>query len=68
MNETLDMIQHISNERQMLYNLAGKQHLTSAQSQRLDEINAKLPVLWDAYRRELAGSYQQYTRQARRAA
>lgn len=67
MNETLGTIQHISNERQMLYRLAGKQHLTPEQSQRLDEINAKLPVLWDAYRRELVGSYR-YTREERRAA
>lgn len=67
MNETLDTIQRISNERQMLYRLAGKQHLTPEQSQRLDEINAKLPLLWDAHRREIASNYR-YTREQLRAA
>lgn len=54
----LDTIQHLANERHMLYRLAGKQHLTPAQKQRLDEITAQLPVLWDLHRREVAGTHR----------
>jgi hypothetical protein len=58
MNDTFDLIQNLSTERQNLYFLAGKQHLTAEQLQRLDEITGKLPTLWDAYRREYASQYR----------
>jgi hypothetical protein len=56
MDETLELIQNLSNERQMLYRLAGKQHLDANQQIRLGELNFQLPVLWDRHRRELAAS------------
>jgi hypothetical protein len=34
--------------------LAGNEYLSPEQHQRLDEINGRLPELWDQYRRELA--------------
>ena len=52
MNETFDRINQLSDERLNLYRLAGKQHLTAAQHERLTEITNQLPVLWDQYRRE----------------
>ena len=61
MDETLELIQTLSNERHMLYRLAGRQHLDSQQKIRLGELNFQLPVLWDRYRRELAAS-RSYTR------
>ncbi len=54
MNDTFSQILKLSDERQQLYFLAGKQQLTVEQHQRLDALNGKLPVLWDIYRRELA--------------
>ncbi len=54
MDDTFSLILKLSDERQQLYFLAGKQSLTDAQHQRLDELNGKLPVLWDTHRRELA--------------
>lgn len=56
MYEVLDQIQSLANERAFLYRLAGKQHLTPAQHQRLDELNGRLPTLWDAHRREVVAS------------
>jgi hypothetical protein len=56
MSETFALILKLSDERQNLYFLAGKQHLTPGEHNRLDELNGRLPVLWDAYRREIAGS------------
>ncbi len=56
MDETFELIQKFSNERQYLYRLGGKQHLSAAQRQRLDELNGQIPMLWDRHRRELAGS------------
>jgi hypothetical protein len=58
MDETLDLIQKYANERHMLYRLAGKQYLTGEQRSRLEELNNKLPVLWDSYRREYASGWQ----------
>ncbi len=54
MNDTFSLILKLSDERQQLYFLAGTQALTPDQHGRLDELNGKLPVLWDTYRRELA--------------
>jgi hypothetical protein len=54
MNDTLDLIQRLSNERGKLYWLAGKQNLTPEQVYRVNEITGKLYTLWDQHRRELA--------------
>ena len=54
MSDTFALILKLSDERQQLYFSAGKQQLTPDQHRRLDELNGKLPGLWDAYRRELA--------------
>lgn len=54
MDETLTTIQRFTNERLQLYMLAGHQHLSPDQQRRLEELNAKLPVLWDHHRREYA--------------
>ncbi len=68
MSDTFSLILNLSDERQQLYFLAGKQALTDIQRQRLDELNGKLPVLWDTYRRELAaGSRESMERAAANA-
>ena len=54
MNETFNRINQLSDERLNLYRLAGKQRLSAAQQQRLQEIPNQLEVLWDQYRREVA--------------
>lgn len=56
MDETLHQIQQAATQRHMLFRLAGKQHLTPEQQQRMQDIGNRLPVLWDQYRRELASS------------
>ena len=53
--ETMNEIHRTANERLTLYLLAGKQNLTTQQTQRLHELSNLLPVLWDRYRREYAG-------------
>lgn len=58
MNETFDLIQKMASERNNLYRLAGKQHLTQNQLQRIHEIEGRLVTLWDLHRRELATSYR----------
>ncbi len=63
MDETLELIQKLSNERHMLYRLAGKQHLDANQQTRLGELTFQLPMLWDRYRRELAAS-REWSRKA----
>jgi len=70
MDETLALIQRLANERHDLYRLAGKQHLTLEEHNRLDELNAQLPVVWDQYRREFASLQWTRTRpiEQRRAA
>ena len=52
--DTFQTILNLSEERFQLYLLAGHQRLMPDQAARLDEITARLPVLWDQYRRELA--------------
>ncbi len=54
MNETFRQINALSDERLNLYRLAARQHLTTAQHNRLNEIANQLPLLWDQYRREVA--------------
>jgi hypothetical protein len=56
MNDTLELIQSLSDERYILYRQAGRGGLLPNQEQRLNEINGRLPLLWDEYRRELAES------------
>lgn len=56
--DTLAQIHHVANERLNLYRLAGKQHLTQQQMNRIQEITAQLPILWDQHRREVASSYR----------
>ena len=58
MNETLELIQSLSDERYTLYRQAGKGGLRPDQEQRLNEINGRLPVLWDEYRRDLAATHR----------
>jgi hypothetical protein len=58
MNETLELIQSLSDERYILYRQAGRGGLLPNQEQRLNEINGRLPVLWDEYRRELAATHR----------
>ncbi len=45
MNETFNEINRLSDERLSLYRLAGKQHLTVAQQQRLSEITESIGSL-----------------------
>lgn len=54
MNDTLDLIQKLSNERLSLYWLAGKQNLSPDQMNRLNELTGRLYTLWDEHRRDLA--------------
>ncbi len=68
MSETFNRINQLSDERLNLYRLAGKQHLTVEQHQRLDEITNQLPVLWDQYRREVASDHRSVPLDDRRAA
>ncbi len=72
MNETstFDLINQLSNERNFLYRLAGKQHITEAQLSRIHEIEGRLATLWDAHRRELVASNrpERYTDAIRRVA
>jgi hypothetical protein len=51
---TYPMIESMSNERQRLQEMASNHYLSDTQRKRLDEINSKLPAMWDQYRRELA--------------
>ena len=62
MYETLPLIQKLANERFELYLLAGKQHLSPAQQQQLEMLNARLPMLWDEHRREVAAAHTPRTK------
>lgn len=64
MDETLDLIQQLANERHNLYRSAAKQQLTPEQQERLAHLNVRLPMLWEQYRAEYAGQ----RRSARKAA
>ncbi|HLY28525.1 MAG TPA: hypothetical protein VKQ72_19415 [Aggregatilineales bacterium] len=54
MSDTFDLIMRLSNERQELYRTAAQEHLNSDQRKSLEELNARIPLAWDQYRRELA--------------
>lgn len=53
MNETMQRIQKLSHERHTLWRTSGG--LSSTQTRRVQDITGELAVLWDQYRRELAG-------------
>lgn len=53
-NETFYTLTKMAEERFNLYRLAGHQHLAPDQLARLTEIDNRLPILWDQYRREIA--------------
>jgi hypothetical protein len=52
---TLEIIHKISNERFQLWRRAGNVGLSAPEAHRVQEITGELAVLWDRYRRELAG-------------
>jgi hypothetical protein len=58
MDETMQQIHEIANERHMLYRQAGHHSLNAAEHQRLRDLNNQLPLLWDRYRREFAARRQ----------
>lgn len=53
---TLNSINALANERQMLWSLAGKQRLTSQQRERLQFLHKRIDLLWDLRRREIAAA------------
>jgi hypothetical protein len=55
-NTTFDLINQLADERNFLYRLAGKQHITETQLNRIHEIEGRLATLWDAHRRELVAN------------
>ncbi len=58
MDNTMQVIHKLANERHVLYRQAGRNKLNSTEQQRLQEINNQLPILWDRYRREYAARRQ----------
>lgn len=58
MGETFSQINQLSEERFGLYRLAGKQHLSAEQLERITQITNQLEVLWDQYRREVASAHR----------
>ncbi len=54
-NATFYTLSKLAEERFSLYLLAGHQHLSPEQAARITEIDNRLPILWDQYRREIAG-------------
>ncbi len=59
MSDTFDMILRLTDERQELYRTAAKEQLSHEQRKYLEELNAKIPLVWDQYRRELATETRQ---------
>jgi hypothetical protein len=66
MNDTLQLIQKSATERFNLYILAGHQQLTPAEKQRIDELNAQIPMLWHQHRTEVAMQHYSPNRGASR--
>ncbi len=64
MYETLPIIQRLTTERFNLYLLAGHQQLTPAEHQRLDELNAQIPMLWHQHLAEVASKHYSPNRAA----
>jgi hypothetical protein len=46
------LITRLTNEKSLLYRVAGHQPLAPHQKGRLDELNGQLPLSWERYRRE----------------
>lgn len=51
----MEQIQALSNERQGLWRLAGKQKLNEGQRERLHDLHGIITRLWDTHRCEVAG-------------
>ncbi len=70
MNETMQRIHKLSNERHQLWRTRGG--MSSKDARRVQEITSELTILWDQYRRELAGDNRvrnsEYVSQSNRAA
>ena len=58
MDDTLNQIHRLANERHMLYRQAAKQELTPQQQQHIREITDNLTLLWDKHRREFAAGHR----------
>ena len=54
-NDTFRTLSALAEERFRLYVQAGHQNLTPDQLARINEITGRLSVLWDQYRRDIAG-------------
>lgn len=54
----MEQIQALSNERQGLWRLAGKQKLNEGQRERLHDLHEIIARLWDTHRCEVAGLHQ----------
>ena len=54
MDDTLERIQRVSNERQSLWRKAAQGGLNPTETYRVQTITEELASLWDNYRRELA--------------
>lgn len=66
MSDTFDLILRLSNERRELYRTAAQEQLTNDQRKYLQELNARIPLAWDQYRRELATEQVQSERKSTR--
>jgi len=64
MSDTFDLILRLSNERQELYRMAAQEQLSFDQRKSLEDLNARIPLAWDQYRRELATEAMQSDRKA----
>jgi hypothetical protein len=53
-DDTMHEIHKLSNERLLLWRLAGKGLASPEKRRRIEEITNQLPILWDKHRRELA--------------
>lgn len=57
MNETMQQIHKLAEERFDLYRQAGNGGLNQVGRDRIKQITDRLPILWDQYRRELASTH-----------
>lgn len=64
---TLDQINQLSNERQRLWRLAGKQKLKPEQRGRIKDINLTLQQLWNCHRAEVASPHSEANRMGTRS-
>ncbi len=62
MDETMNLINRLANERLKLYIQAGRQQLNQPQKERVAQITNELAILWDRHRRELADLTWAHTR------